>query len=45
LQDKYGAFLRQCFLECRIVVNPLTPELDPSKQRCLPEFFPGDFKF
>jgi len=26
-------------------INPLTPELNPSKQGCLPEFFTGDFKF
>jgi hypothetical protein len=25
--------------------NLLTPELNPSKQRCLPEFFTEDFKF
>jgi hypothetical protein len=24
--------------------NPLTPELNPSAQRCLPIFFSGDFK-
>jgi len=26
-------------------INPLTPELNPSKQRCLTGFFTGDFKF
>jgi hypothetical protein len=26
-------------------INPLTPELDPSAQRCLPRFFTGDFNF
>jgi hypothetical protein len=25
--------------------NPLTPELKPSAQRCLPRFFTGDFAF
>jgi len=25
--------------------NPLTLELNPSEQGCLPEFFTGDFKF
>jgi hypothetical protein len=25
--------------------NPLTPELNPSEQACLPGFFTGDFKF
>jgi hypothetical protein len=25
--------------------NPLTPELNPSAQRCLPKFFTGDFNF
>jgi hypothetical protein len=28
-----------------LISNPLTPELNPSEQCCLPEFFPGDFKF
>jgi hypothetical protein len=27
------------------LLNPLTRELNPSKQRCLPGFFTGDFKF
>jgi len=26
-------------------INPLTPELNPSKQPCPPGFFTGDFKF
>ena len=26
-------------------VNPLTAELNPCEQRCLPEFFTGAFKF
>jgi len=26
-------------------INPLTPELNPSEQGSLPEFFTGDFKF
>jgi hypothetical protein len=26
-------------------VNPLTPELNPSSQRCLPRIFTGDFNF
>jgi hypothetical protein len=26
-------------------INPLTPELNPSAQRCLPRFFNGDFNF
>jgi hypothetical protein len=25
------------------VLNPLTPELNPSAQRCLTRFFTGDF--
>jgi hypothetical protein len=25
------------------VVNPLTPELNPSAQRCMTRFFTGDF--
>jgi hypothetical protein len=24
------------------VINPLTPELNPSEQRCLPKYFTGD---
>jgi hypothetical protein len=28
-----------------ISFNPLTPELNPSAQRCLPRFFTGDFNF
>jgi hypothetical protein len=27
------------------VINPLTPELIPSAQRCLTRFFTGDFAF
>jgi hypothetical protein len=26
-------------------INPLTQELNPSEQACLPEFFPGGFEF
>jgi hypothetical protein len=26
-------------------INPLTPELNPSAQRCLLRFFTGDFNF
>jgi hypothetical protein len=26
-------------------INPLTPELNPSAQRCLQTFFAGDFNF
>jgi hypothetical protein len=26
-------------------LNPLTPELNPSAQRCLTRFFTGDFAF
>jgi hypothetical protein len=29
----------------KIVVNPLTPELNPLAQRCLPRYFIGDFNF
>jgi hypothetical protein len=28
-----------------VVINPLTPELNPSAQRCLARFFTGDFNF
>jgi hypothetical protein len=27
------------------ILNPLTPELNPSAQRCLLRFFTGDFNF
>jgi hypothetical protein len=27
----------------KALVNPLTPELNPSVQRCLTSFFNGDF--
>jgi hypothetical protein len=27
------------------IINPLTPELNPSEQACLPEFFPGVLNF
>jgi hypothetical protein len=26
-------------------INPLTPELNPSAQRCLPRCFTGDFAY
>jgi hypothetical protein len=26
-----------------LLINPLTPELNPSAQRCLMRFFAGDF--
>jgi hypothetical protein len=29
----------------RLTINPLTPELNPSAQSCLPRFFTGDFNF
>jgi hypothetical protein len=29
----------------QIYSKPLTPELNPSAQRCLPKFFIGDFNF
>jgi hypothetical protein len=28
-----------------VILNPLTPELNLSAQRCLPRFFTGDFNF
>jgi hypothetical protein len=27
------------------LINPLTPELNPSAQRCLPRYFTGYFNF
>ena len=49
-------FMHSCtiIMECLIlghihvlgnIHNPLTLELNHSEQCCLPEFFPGDFKF
>jgi hypothetical protein len=32
-------------LSLSLSLNPLTPELNPSEQACLPGFFMGDFKF
>jgi hypothetical protein len=29
--------------ETSALLNPLTPELNPSAQRCLTRFFTGDF--
>jgi hypothetical protein len=29
--------------DIQIKFNPLTPELNPSAQRCLTKFFAGDF--
>jgi hypothetical protein len=29
----------------KFFLTPLTPELNPSAQRCLPRFFTGDFNF
>jgi hypothetical protein len=34
---------RTAFSEESAVVNPLTPELNPSAQRCLTRFFTGEF--
>jgi hypothetical protein len=30
-------------VHCRYLINPLTPELNPSAQRCLTRFFSGAF--
>jgi hypothetical protein len=30
-------------IEVKFTFNPLTPELNPSAQRCLTRFFTGDF--
>jgi hypothetical protein len=37
-------FSKTC-IENSSFINPLTPELNPSAQRCLPRFFTGDFNF
>jgi hypothetical protein len=36
-----GSFFRQP----STIFKPLTPELNPSAQYCLPRFFTGDFNF
>jgi hypothetical protein len=42
--EKYISFLRRCEIyEFILLFNPLTPELNPSAQRCLKRFFTGDF--
>jgi hypothetical protein len=33
----------KCLEERKKAFNPLTPELNPSAQRCLTRFFTGDF--
>jgi len=37
--------LKRTVSEAKSLFNPLTPELNPSEQPCLLEFFTGDFKF
>jgi hypothetical protein len=32
-----------CIIHIYFRINPLTPELNPSAQRCLTRFFTGDF--
>jgi hypothetical protein len=39
--DKNFIFIFRTILLCPI--NPLTPELNPSTQRCLTRYFAGDF--
>jgi hypothetical protein len=34
-----------CFCHLHTDVNPLTPALNPSAQRCLPKFFTWNFNF
>jgi hypothetical protein len=50
IQAKYNvifSFSAGCFnhktVHSRCVINPLTPELNPSAQRCMTRFFSGDF--
>jgi hypothetical protein len=31
------------YAQVSVCINPLTPELNPSTQRCLTRFFTGDF--
>jgi hypothetical protein len=38
---RYGLSVLEICVRCPI--NPLTPELSPSAQRCLTKFFTGDF--
>jgi hypothetical protein len=40
--DSYGQFM-VCTFEHYPVINPLTPELNPSAQYTLTRFFTGDF--
>jgi hypothetical protein len=43
--NRQGFISKQLLLRSRrsTVINPLTPELNPSAQRCLTRFFAGDF--
>jgi hypothetical protein len=38
-----GAEMDRRTAEQYVMINPLTPELNPSAQRCLTRFFTGDF--
>jgi hypothetical protein len=39
----FSDFLINLYVAELLVVNPLTPESNPSAQRCLARFFTGDF--
>jgi hypothetical protein len=42
-QDAHKVSLAASVYGPQLVFNPLTPELNPSAQRCLTRFFTGDF--
>jgi hypothetical protein len=39
----YQKSFDKCSLMILFYINPLTPELNPSAQRCMTRFFNGDF--
>jgi hypothetical protein len=43
--NEYHQRQKQIIRGKNTLVNPLTPELNPSAQRCLPRFVTGDFNF
>jgi hypothetical protein len=42
IQKIFKIFLN-ILITLKMDINPLTPELNPSAQRCLARFFTGDF--
>jgi hypothetical protein len=45
LSNEYHQRQKQIIGGNNTLINPLTPELNPSSQRCLSRLFTGDFNF